>query len=291
MLGRGAWSYRRPVDTRIDEIADGVFRLSTTVSRSARTVNQFLIDGEEPLLFHAGARSMFPSSCAAVARVMPVERLRWLSFSHVEADEMGAMNDWLGRIPQVTVVHSPLGCATSIADLSTRSPVGLAVGERLELGGRRVRLIPTPDVPHNPEAVMLLEEVTATLCCSDLGSNDSPAVVIGELVPTIEAAAAPFPGMTSVTPHTPAILRELAALRPRTLGVMHGAAFSGDGAALLSEFAARCEQLLVATGRNCSTSSGPTADLAEMGHLADGSHAGVAHDANERSTTDTEAPS
>ena len=256
----------RRVATRIDELDDGIFRLATLLPGTGRTVNQFLIDADEPLLFHAGLRATFPGVIAALARVMPLERLAWLSFSHVEADEMGAMNQWLARVPGLRVLHTPYGVASSIADLADRPPVELDDGEALELGGRRVRLIPTPEVPHNPEAAMLFEEVTGVLCCSDLGSNDvTHTVVVDELVLAVEAETAPFPALTSLTAQTPAVLRRLAALAATTLAVMHGASYRGDVAALLHAFADDCEGALHGASR------------AEMRHLADVPPAATPH--------------
>ena len=95
------------METRCDEIADGIFRLSTHVPEVAPpagfTFNQFLILADQPLLFHCGGRGLFPLVSQAVARVMPIDRLRWISFGHVEADECGSMNQWLAAAPQARV--------------------------------------------------------------------------------------------------------------------------------------------------------------------------------------------
>src|SRR3546814_4219022 len=157
------------MDTRADEIASGIFRLSTHLPEVAPpdgfTFNQFLILADQPLLFHCGPRSLFPLVSAAVAAILPVERLRWLSFGHIEADECGAMNLWLSAAPQAQVVYSPLGCEVSVNDLADRPPRALAEDEVLDLGGKRIRLIPTPHVPHGWEAQVLYEETTQTLFC------------------------------------------------------------------------------------------------------------------------------
>src|SRR5919202_1025779 len=152
------------MDTRIDEIADGIYRLSTLLLEVAPpagfTFNQFLIRAEEPLLFHCGHRTMFPMISAAVAKVMPVESLRWIGLSHLEADECGSMNQWLVAAPRATIAHGMLGCAVSLNDMADRPPRGLADGEVLDLGGKRVRNIDTPHVPQNWEAHVLYEETT-----------------------------------------------------------------------------------------------------------------------------------
>jgi flavorubredoxin len=243
MLGAVVVRMLRAMATRVDELDDGIFRICSSVPGGA-TVNQFLIDADEPLLFHAGTRRLFDDVAAAVAAVMPLERLRWLSFSHIEADEMGAMNRWLDAVPGLQVIHSPEACAMSLDDLADRAPRRLAPGDTLELGGRNVRMIATPNLPHNGEATMMLEAVTGTLLCSDLGSNRIDRALSDELVLGLDDGLPPFPGVTAVTPSTPVVLRELAAFEPTVLAIMHGAAFRGDVGALLQTFADFCEEQL-----------------------------------------------
>ena len=166
------------MDSRIDEIAAGIFRISTFVDEVAPpagfTFNQFLIDAETPLLFHAGHHAMFPLIAEQVGRVIDVEGLRWLSFGHLEADESGAVNDWLAAAPRAEVAHHELGCEISIDDLALRPPRRMADGEVLDLGGTRVRFLATPHVPHNWEAQVLYEETTGTLLCGDLYARPGP---------------------------------------------------------------------------------------------------------------------
>lgn len=169
-------------ETRIDEIADGIYRLSTYVPEIAPpagfTFNQFLIRAEEPLLFHCGLRRMFPAAVAAVARLMPVDRLRWIGFGHVEADECGAMNEWLVAAPRAQVVQGGIGCLVSINDMADRPPRPLADGEVIDLGGKRLRHLDTPQIPHGWDAGLLYEEITGTLLCGDLFTHigDGPAL-------------------------------------------------------------------------------------------------------------------
>lgn len=235
------------METRIDEIGDGIFRLSSFVPEIAApagfTFNQFLIMADEPLLYHCGPRAMFPSVSAALGRVLPVERLRWISFGHVEADECGAMNLWLAAAPDARVVYSPLGAEISVNDLADRPPLILAEGDTLDLGGRRIRLIATPHVPHGWEAQALYEEVTNTLFCGDLLTHPgaSEPVTEADIVDAAMASEDMF-GATSIGPYTAPAIRKLAALAPSTLAIMHGASFKGDGGDALNRLADRYEE-------------------------------------------------
>jgi flavorubredoxin len=241
------------METRCDEIAAGIHRLSTYVPEIAPpagfTFNQFLILADEPLLFHCGPRGMFPLVSAAVATLMPIERLRWISFGHVEADECGAMNQWLAAAPRAQVVFNPLGCEVSLDDLADRPPRALPEGERLDLGGKRVRLIPTPHVPHGWEAQVLYEETGATLFCGDLFTHlgDAAALTREDIVEPAMAAEDLF-GFTSLGPATGPTIRKLAELVPARLAVMHGASFDGDGAGALRALADSYEARLRQSG-------------------------------------------
>lgn len=237
------------METRIDEIADSVFRLSTFVPEVAPpagfTFNQFLILGDEPLLFHTGLRGMFPAVSAAVARIMPVERLRWVCFGHVEADECGAMNLWLAAAPRAQVAHGMTACMVSLNDMADRPPRVLRDGETIDLGGRRVRYIDTPHVPHGWEAGVLFEETAGTLLCGDLFTHlgNGPAVTDADIVGPAIAAEDAFRG-TSLGPAIAPSIRKLAALGPRRLAVMHGSSFEGDAAAALGALAAFYDERL-----------------------------------------------
>ena len=174
------------METQLDEIADGIFRLSTFVpdiGPTGFTFNQFLVQGEEPLLFHTGPRAMFPNVSEAISRVFPVASLRWITFGHVEADKCGAMNLFLGVAPAAQVAHGALGCMVSLNDLADRPPIPMADGDVLDLGGKRVRHIDTPHVPHGWEARVFFEETTSTLLCGDLFTHlgNGPAVTEGDI--------------------------------------------------------------------------------------------------------------
>jgi flavorubredoxin len=170
------------MEAKIDEIATGIYRLSTFVPEIAPpagfTFNQFLILGDEPLLFHTGLRRMFPLVRTAISRLIPPERLRWIAFGHYEADECGAMNEWLAVAPQAEVAHGQTGCLVSLNDMADRQPRVLQDGETIDLGnGKRVRYLDTPHIPHGWEAGVLYEETTGTLLCGDLFTQlgDGPA--------------------------------------------------------------------------------------------------------------------
>lgn len=229
--------------THVDEIADGIFRLSTFVPEVAPpagfTFNQFLILGDEPLLFHTGPRRMFPLVREAVSRLMPPERLRWISFGHVEADECGAMNEWLAIAPHALVAHGDIAVSVSLNDLADRTPRLLRDGEVIDLGsGKRVRYFDTPHTPHGWDAGVMYEESTGTLMCGDLFTQvgNSPALIDGDIVGPALAAEDLF-RYSSLNPDMGTTIRSLATLSPRTLAVMHGPSFSGDGSSALHALA------------------------------------------------------
>jgi flavorubredoxin len=236
------------METRIAEIADGIYRLSTFVTDIAPpagfTFNQFLVLGDEPLMFHTGLRKMFPLNRAAVSRLIPPERLRWIAFGHYEADECGAMNDWLAIAPDAQVAHGNTGCMVSLNDMADRAPRILQDGEVIDLGrGKKVRYIDTPHTPHGWDAGVLYEESTATLMCGDLFTQlgDGPAITDGDVVgPAIEAED--LFQYSCLNPQMGMTIRALASVAPRTLALMHGPSFSGDGASALRALADSYDQ-------------------------------------------------
>jgi flavorubredoxin len=229
------------MQTRTFEIADRIYRISTCVPDAAPggfTFNQFLVDADEPLLFHTGPRAMFPLVSQAIARVVALDRLRWITFGHVESDECGAMNLFLAAAPQAEVAHGATGCMVSLDDLCDRPPRKLADGETIDLGGKRVRHIDTPHVPHNWESRVLFEEGTGTLFCGDLFTHagDGPPLVESDIVGPAMAAEAMFRA-TSLSPSTAPTIRALAKLEPKTLALMHGSSRRGRCGEALSELA------------------------------------------------------
>ncbi len=227
------------MEAKVDEIAYGVFRISAFVPDIAPpkgfTFNHFLVLADEPLLFHAGLRRMFPAVHAAVETVLPADKLRWICFGHYEADECGAMNEWLAAAPRAEVMHGATGCLVSLNDMADRPPRILADGEVVDLGrGKRVRYIDTPHIPHGWDAGVLFEESANTLLCGDLftQAGHGPALTSGDIVGPAIAAEDLF-GYSSLNPGMGSTIRRLADLAPRTLALMHGPSYAGDGAAAL----------------------------------------------------------
>jgi len=224
--------------TNVHEISDGIYRINTPVAIEGAggfSFNQYLIVDDEPLLFHTGLRKMFPLVREAVASVMPVENLRYIAFSHVEADECGSLNDWLSAAPQSVPVCGAVAAMVSIEDMADRSPRALADGEVLSLGSSSVRWFETPHLPHAWECGFLFEERTSTLLCGDLftqGGTDLPAITESDILGPSEG----FRKMMDYYSHTRnahTMLDRLASANPETLACMHGSAWRGDGASLL----------------------------------------------------------
>jgi flavorubredoxin len=227
------------LETKVDEIAQGIFRISTWmpgITEHGFTFNQFLLTCDEPFLFHCGMRQLFPLVSAAIAKVIPVEQLRWISFAHLEADECGAMNMLLAAAPHAQVIHGPLACMLSLNDMCDRPPVptGTQPGDTHDIGGHRLRFIATPHVPHNWESGLWFDETTSTLLAGDLltHTGQCPALTESDCVaPALEAES--LFHATGLTTNLRPTLEQLAQLAPTTLALMHGASFSGDGAGQL----------------------------------------------------------
>ena len=227
--------------TEVTEIADRIYRLSTfvpAVGPNGLAFNQFLIDADEPMLFHYGQRSLFPLVSEAVKSVIPFAKLRWTTCSHVEADESGALNQWLAAAPNATPAHGQVGCNIWLTDMADRKPRVLRNDETVDLGGKRVRWLDTPHVPHNWDAGLLYEETTGTLFTSDLFTQGGagPATTDSDIVAPAIATEKAVPFMPA-KPQAAPTLRRLAALAPRTIALMHGPAYIGDGAAALNALA------------------------------------------------------
>ena len=230
--------------TTVDEIADGIYRISTpvppTVMPGGFTFNQILLVDEHPLLFHTGPRRMFPLVRQAVAHVLgDVEKLRYVSFSHVEADECGSLNDWLAASPQAEPVCGTIAAMVSVTDLADRAPLALADGGELSLGQKRVRWLDAPNLPHNWECGYLFETTTRTLLCGDLltqPGHQVPALTEGDVLAPSEALRKAMGGV-AIERDTRKLLQKLAATEPRTLATMHGSSFRGDGGKMLLRLA------------------------------------------------------
>ena len=200
------------------------------------TFNQILLVDERPLLFHTGPRRMFPLVREAVAHVLgDVKKLRYVSFSHVESDECGALNDWLAASPQAEPVCGTIAAMVSVTDLADRAPLALADGGELSLGQKRVRWLDAPNLPHNWECGYLFETTTRTLLCGDLltqPGHQLPALTEGDVLGPSEGLRKAMGGV-AIERDTRQLLQKLAATEPRTLATMHGSSFRGDGGKML----------------------------------------------------------
>lgn len=239
------------MNTKVTEIADSIYRLSTYVPNAGPggfTFNQFLIAADEPLLFHTGGHLLFPSVSQAVSSVLPLDSLRWICFGHYEADECGAMNDFLQAAPNASVMHGMIGVMLSINDQASRPPRVLGNGEVVDIGGKRVRQINTPHVPHGWDAGLIYEEATGTLFAGDLFTitGDYAAQTESDIVGPALAVEDQM-HFTALTPKTGSTIRMLADLQPKTLALMHNAAFSGDCSGALRELARAYEERLEAS--------------------------------------------
>ena len=227
----------------ITEIAENVYRISIYAEAFDLQFNHFLVKDDEPLLYHAGMKGMFPDLHDAVAKIINPSDLRWISWSHFEVDECGGLNNWLEVAPSAQAACSVVGTLVNLNDFADRPPMGMEKGQVLTTGKYRFRFQPTPHLPHGWDAGMLFEETQKILFCSDLFHQ------VGDVEPLIESDAVlerskaamtayqsgPLMDYLPYTPNTKRLLRELADLKPETLAIMHGSSFTGNGERLLQE--------------------------------------------------------
>lgn len=235
----------------VTEIAPDIYQIVTYVPEADLQFNQFLVKDEEPLLFHTGMNALFPLVQEAVASLIDPATLRWISFSHFEADECGSLNQWLQLAPNAQAACSMLGAMVSVNDFAIRPARGMEHGETLSTGKYRFRFLRTPHVPHCWEAGMLFEETNGTLLCSDLfhqGGVVEPMTtsdVIERARKTlIDYQAGPLANYVPYTKHTDGILQSLAELKPRTIAPMHGSAYVGNGERAIRDFAVMMREVL-----------------------------------------------
>jgi len=232
--------------TNIHEIAEGIYRINTPVELpgSGFSFNQYLIVDDQPMVFHTGPRRLFPLVREAIGRVLPVERLRYIGFSHFEADECGALNDFLALAQQAVPVCGQVAAMVSVNDVADRPAHALADGDVLRLGRHALRWFDTPHLPHAWECGLMFDDTTRTLLCGDLftqgGGGEIPLTESDILGPS-EAFRMAM-DYYAHTPDTRGMLERLAGERPTTLACMHGSAWRGDGAALLRALAGSLEQ-------------------------------------------------
>jgi flavorubredoxin len=226
--------------TNVHEVADGIYRINTPVpvpGAGAFSFNQYLVIDDAPLLFHTGLRALFPLVSEAIAALMPIETLRYLALSHFEADECGALNQFLAAAPQAVPVCGQVAAMVSVNDYADRKAHALADGVELELGRHTVRWFDTPHMPHGWECGLMMELSTRTFLCGDLftqGGAGDVALTESDILGPSEAFRAPMDYFAHA-PRTHEILERLAGEEPVTLACMHGSAWRGDGAKLLRE--------------------------------------------------------
>ncbi len=235
----------------VTEIAPDLYRICTYFPEMDLQFSQFLVKDDEPLLFHTGMRALFPTVREGVASVMDPSKIRWISFSHFEADECGSLNEWLETAPAAQAACSTVGALVSVNDFGIRLAKGMADGEVLSTGKYRFQFIQTPHVPHCWEAGLMFEETNRTLLCSDLfhQNGDVEPLTESDVVDRarktlLEYQAGPFANYMPYTKHTDSILQKLAALKPRTVVPMHGSAYAGDGERAIRDLAVVMREVL-----------------------------------------------
>jgi len=230
----------RESGTNVHEVSDGIYRINTPVKipgAGGFSFNQYLILDDEPLLFHTGLRKMFPLVREAVASVLPVERLRYIAFSHVEADECGSLNEWLAVAPQSVPLCGNVAAMVSIDDLADRPPRAFSDAELIPLGKNSVRWFDAPHLPHAWECGFMIEERTSTLLCGDLftqGGSNLPPITESDILGPSEAFRKKM-DYFSHTKNARWMIERLASTNPTTLACMHGSVWRGDGAELLRD--------------------------------------------------------
>jgi len=239
------------MNTRVDEIAPDLFRISTYINKFDLQFNQFLVKDEEPLLFHTGMKGMFEPVRQAVGTIIDPATLRWIGFSHFEADECGSLPEWLTVAPQAKPVCGTIGATININDFTDHRTHVLTGEDILDTGRYRFRLLETPQVPHGWDAGMLFEETGRTLFCSDLFIHNGQVEPVTEQ-DILERARqcllgfekSPLAGSTPYTAHTGTTLQRLAELQPQRLATMHGSSFVGDGDKALRDLAVMMKDVL-----------------------------------------------
>lgn len=235
----------------ITEIASDIYQIVTYIPEADLQFNQFLIKDDEPLLFHTGMKALFPLVREAVASLIDPSTLRWIGFSHFEADECGSLNEWLQIAPNAQPVCSLVGAMVSVNDFAIRPARGMTTGDVVNTGQYRFRFLSTPHVPHCWEAGLMFEETNGTLLCSDLFHQSgvveplTTSDVIERARKTlVDYQAGPLANYMPYTKNTDGILQSLAALKPRTIAPMHGSAYVGDGERAIRDFALMMREVL-----------------------------------------------
>jgi flavorubredoxin len=239
------------MESKVTEIAPDVFRISTFHPDYGIQFNQFLLRDDEPFIMHTGFKKMFPITLEAVASVIKPEKLRWIGFSHFESDECGALNEWFKVAPHAEAACSVVGAMVMVNDFADKPPRALSDGEVLEIGRHRLRFLATPHVPHCWDAGLFFDETDRTLLCSDLffHPGDPEPLTESEIVgraraAIVEGLSSPLAKDMPYTPYTDSTMHRIAALEPKTLALMHGSSFRGDGRAAILDLASVIKETL-----------------------------------------------
>jgi flavorubredoxin len=240
------------VNTTVAEVGPDIYKLTTYIPEIALQFSQFVLKDDEPVLIHTGMKALFPLVKDAVAKVIPPSSVRWIAFSHFEADECGSLNEWLALAPKAQAACSFVGAMVSVNDFASRPARALQNDEVLVTGKRRVRFLATPHVPHCWEAGLFFEETDKTLFSTDLfgQSGDVEArstadVVLGRAqTQLVEMEKTPFANYFPYTPYTASTLERVAKLAPKRIATMHGSTFEGDGARAIRDLAGGLREVL-----------------------------------------------
>ncbi len=219
----------------ITEIARDVYRITVYVSQFNLQFNHFLIKDDEPMLYHAGMKQMFPQLREAVGKIIRPSQLSWIGFSHFEVDECGALNEWLQVAPNARAVCSEVGALVNMGDFAIRPALAMAENDILKTGNYQYRFIRTPHLPHGWDAGVMFEETNGTLLCSDLfhQNGEVQAITDNDILSAhkdsiLQLEQGPLMDYAPYTNNTPKLLNKLAGLNPKTLATMHGSSFNGN---------------------------------------------------------------
>ena len=235
----------------ITEIAPNVYRISIYAEFAHMQFNHFLINDDEPLLFHTGLRRMHSEIREAVSKVINLSDLRHISFSHFESDECGSLNEWLAAAPKADVICGQVAAMVCVNDFTGRESRALPDGETFTTGKYRFRYVRTPHLPHGWDAGVLFEETQKTLLCSDLfhqlGAVEpiTTSDIVGRSREAMKVYEAGI--LAEYVPYSPLTaknLKKLADLNPKTLAVMHGSSFTGDCAQALADLDVMLREIL-----------------------------------------------
>lgn len=221
----------------VHEIGDRIYRISSSVPQAPVEFSQFLINADEPLLFHTGAKGLFADTLDAVKKIVDPAKLKYISWSHLESDECGAAPEFLKAAPDAELVCGSIGAMVGVGDFFDAPVKAMNDGDVLDLGSHKLRFLVTPHVPHAWDAILVFEENSRTLFCSDLFTSFGKPVAMtdSDIIEPAMAALANLPGYLPVGPHTAAVFDRLEALQPKALAGHHSSTYTGDAVQALRD--------------------------------------------------------